>query len=596
MIITKELKIKVSKKNIKHFILKGYKCNLKDIIEIKAEDLNHGSHTKIQVKCDICGNEKELSFQKYIKNIKNHNFYACSSKCAQEKVKKTNIKNFGAEYYSQTDEFIKQSNETDRNKYGCHHTQHIDVKEKQKATNLKLFGVDNYFKSDKYKEDNKKMLESRGVINNFQLEEVKEKSKITCMEKYGVPFYSQCPEFISKMEITNLERYGFANPSQNEKVKEKVKNTMIEKFGVKNVLMLPINHIKSKINKEKNWINAIKNKYSNIIFLEPDNKKEFKILCSKGHEYNISYKLFYLRNITKTELCTICNPIERHISGLEFQLCDFISQNYDNEIIQNTKKIISPLELDIYLPELKLAFEFNGVYWHNESSKENNYHLNKTEMCEAQGIQLIHIYEDDWSYKQDIVKSIILKKLNKTDKISVIETEVKEITDNNIVKEFLDKNHIQGNINTKIRLGLFYNNELVSLMIFSKSRKKISDNEYELLRFCNKLNFNIENAASELFNYFIDKYTPKEIMVYADRSFSQGKLYEELGFKFIEKTKPNYYYIIDGVKHNKFNFRKDILVKEGYNINKTEHEIMIDRKIYRIYDSGNLKYKFTSII
>ena len=83
---------------------------------------------------------------------------------------------------------------------------------------------------------------------------------------------------------------------------------------------------------------------------------------------------------------------------------------------------------------------------------------------------------------------------------------------------------------------------------------------------------------------------PIEITTYADRSISQGKLYETLGFNFIGKTNPNYYYIIDGIRHHRFNYRKDLLVKQGYNINKTEHEIMIDRKIYRIYDSGNLKF------
>ena len=114
--------------------------------------------------------------------------------------------------------------------------------------------------------------------------------------------------------------------------------------------------------------------------------------------------------------------------------------------------------------------------------------------------------------------------------------------------------------------------------------------EYELLRFCNKLNTNVIGGASKLFNYFIKTYQPIEIVTYADRSISQGKLYKTLGFTFIGKTKPNYYYIIGDIRYHRFKFRKDKLIKQGFDSNKTEHEIMIDRKILRIYDSGNLKY------
>ena len=254
--------------------------------------------------------------------------------------------------------------------------------------------------------------------------------------------------------------------------------------------------------------------------------------------------------------------------------------------------------MDVYLPELKIAFEFNGLYWHNELNKENNYHLNKTELCEQNGIQLIHIYEDDWIYKQDIVKSMISNKLGKTsNKIFARKCEIKEISDNNLVRLFLDENHIQGFVGSKIKIGLFFNNELVSIMTFGNRRvvmgkKTTNVDEYELLRFCNKINTNVIGGASKLFKYFIKKYNPSEITTYADRSFSRGKLYEKLGFKFVSKTQPNYCYVIGRKKYYRFNFRKNILINEGFDPNKTEHEIMLERKIYRIYDSGNLKFNF----
>jgi hypothetical protein len=273
---------------------------------------------------------------------------------------------------------------------------------------------------------------------------------------------------------------------------------------------------------------------------------------------------------------------------------DFIEKH--SPIIQNSKKIINPYELDIYIPELNVAFEFNGLWWHNELYKEKNYHLNKTEECEKNGIQLVQIWEDDWIRKQEVVKSMILNKLNKTpNKIYARKTELREVTSGKLVREFLDKNHIQGFIGSKIKLGLYYNNELVSLMAFGSRRvamgkRTTNVGEYELLRFCNTINTNVLGAASKLFKYFVEKYKPDEITTYADRTFSQGKLYRTLGFNYIGKTEPNYFYIIDGIRKHRFNFRKDVLIKNGFDGSKTEHQIMLDRNIYRIFDSGNLKF------
>ena len=368
------------------------------------------------------------------------------------------------------------------------------------------------------------------------------------------------------MKKTNFYRLGVNYPSQNKFVRDKFYKTIIDK----NLL-----------------------KYENLINLDYINKKlTFKCDFYEDHNFDISIDLFQNRKRTGIKLCTICNTKFTSMSEKYF-LELFINEK---NILSNIRNIIKPLELDIYIPELKLAFEFNGLYWHSEVNKENDYHLNKTELCEQQGIQLIHIWEDDWLYNQDIIKSMISNKLGKTpNKIFARKTIIKEISDNKLVREFLDKNHIQGFVGSKVKIGLFYENELVSLMTFGNRRlamgkKSTNAGEYELLRFCNKLNTNVIGGASKLFKYFIKDYSPKEITTYADRSISKGQLYNTLGFTFDGKTDPNYYYIIDGIRHHRFNFRKDKLVKEGFDANKTEHDIMLERKIYRIYDSGNLKF------
>lgn len=174
---------------------------------------------------------------------------------------------------------------------------------------------------------------------------------------------------------------------------------------------------------------------------------------------------------------------------------------------------------------------------------------------------------------------------------------VKDITDNSIVKKFLNENHIQGFVGSKVKIGLFYNDTLVSLMTFGKKRKIMnsksnSDDEFELLRFCNKKNHLIIGGASKLFKYFINNYLFSEIITYADLRYSNGNLYKKLNMDFIHQSPPNYFYVVSKQRKNRFNFRKDILIKEGFESSKSEHEIMLDRKIPRIYDCGALKFAY----
>ena len=168
--------------------------------------------------------------------------------------------------------------------------------------------------------------------------------------------------------------------------------------------------------------------------------------------------------------------------------------------------------------------------------------------------------------------------------------------DKKTTKEFLEKNHIQGNTVFKYSYGLYYNDELVSLMTFGKLRKNLGNTSkedcYELIRFCNKLNFDVVGGVSKLLKYFIKLHSPKKIVSYADRRWSIGNMYEKVGFTFKHNSQPNYFYIIGNKRKNRFAFRKNILVKE-YNCpeNVTERDFCISQKWYRIYDCGNKVYE-----
>jgi hypothetical protein len=275
-------------------------------------------------------------------------------------------------------------------------------------------------------------------------------------------------------------------------------------------------------------------------------------------------------------------------------LLNFIKENYTGEVITNTKSVIYPLELDIYLPELKLSFEFNGLYWHSEEYKEKNYHLNKKIECLKKDIQLFHIWEDDWDNKKSILKSMVLNKLGKSNKIFARKCKIKVLEDNKLVREFLDNNHIQGFVGSKVKLGLYHNNELVSLMTFGSLRKNMNSKSkeglYELLRFCNKLDVMVIGGASRLFKFFIENYKPVEVISYSDYSRSVGNLYTKLGFSFDKLSDIGYYWFFDSKREYRFNFRKDILVKEGYDSNKTEVVIMHERGYRRIFDCGMQKW------
>ena len=172
---------------------------------------------------------------------------------------------------------------------------------------------------------------------------------------------------------------------------------------------------------------------------------------------------------------------------------------------------------------------------------------------------------------------------------------VKEISINE-AKEFTNANHIQGYVQSKINIGLFNEEKLVSVMTFGNLRinlgRKSEDCSYEMLRYSTIIGNTVIGGASKMFNYFLKTYNPRRIISYSDNRFFSGVLYEKLGFTYIHNSPPNYFYIIDGHRENRFKYRKSELIKKGFDANKTEHQIMLDRKIFRIYDCGCKVWEF----
>ena len=303
--------------------------------------------------------------------------------------------------------------------------------------------------------------------------------------------------------------------------------------------------------------------------------------------------------------CRKCFPQSK--SSIHVEVVNYIKSIFSEEIIENNKNILNNYELDLYLPSKKLAIELNGNYWHSElgGKRYKTYHLNKTNKCEKQEIKLIHIFEDEWIYKQEIIKNKLnhLLNINTIENIYARKCEIKEISsdESNL---FLELYHIQGKDNSSIRLGLFYKEKLVSVMTFGKLRlalgyKSSKDGEYEMYRFCVG-NKNVIGAGGKLLSYFIKSYKPSKIISYADRRWTSNNnaFYNKIGFIQKSITSPNYWYVnVKNYMHriHRFNFRKQVLSKilEIFDPNLTEWENMQINEYDRIWDCGNLKYEWT---
>lgn len=453
---------------------------------------------------------------------------------------------------------------------------------KLRDTNFKKYGSETYLTSKEGVEKIRKFMDS----DAFKISRVK-KIKKTCIERYGVSNVFANEKVKEKIKETLLEKYGVSNPMKKENIVNKAKIAMAKSdaFKIDRLKKMKETYI------HKNMERLIRKLPINYKIIKYD-KEAHTLQCPTGHIFDIQEQMITIRLNMNVEICNVCNPYETYQESQK-ELYDFIKNNYDKKILVNARSIIKEYELDIYLPDVNLAFEFNGIYWHSELHIGNNYHFNKTKKCEESGIHLIHIYEDDWNYKQEIIKSRILNLLGKTRiKISARKTIIKEIV-YSACEIFLTENHIQGNTISKVRLGLFYKNELVSVMTFGKSR---FEDGIELIRFCNKLNTSVVGGANKLFTYYKNKYSPCKIISYADRSWTTRlniTLYDVLGFEFEKETAPNYYYVVKSEKKSRFGFRKSNLIKQGFDEDKSEADIMSERKIYRIYDSGSFKYTWS---
>jgi hypothetical protein len=427
--------------------------------------------------------------------------------------------------------------------------------------------------------------------------DVKEQKIKSNLKKYGVKNPYQSEEIKQKIKETNIERHGVENPMHSSKIKSKMINNSIQRAGVPWSLSRGGSSHQTRL---QNLEREFKEKYKNLEIVEYSTEKfgECKLVDPNcGHVFNINKWQLYQRKSQDLKMCTVCNPIgsfnETYWQG---ELRDILNQ-FNITFIETDRSILGNLELDFYFPEQNLAIELDGLYWHSIEFRNSKYHLNKTERCAETGITLIHVFEDEWIYKKEIVISRILNQLGLSQRREFArKCKVKEISAN-VAKEFIEKNHIQGQVPASIRLGLYKDEELVSVMTFGNLRKSLGSNakagHYEMYRFCNKLNTSVAGGAGKLLNYFIDKYSPKEIISYADRRWSNGGLYKKLGFTQAKTSPPNFWYVKGDVREHRFNYTQKKLIKLVGEELPLE-TMLLQLNLIRIYDCGSFKFRLTT--
>jgi hypothetical protein len=576
-------------------------------IVLDVKDLTPGSSIEIEIMCDICGVKFTTSnkvYKRYNNILPINDPY---QKCKKCKAKNTCLERYGVDNPNKSNEIREKTKLTCLERYGAESPLKSDeVQDKIKKTNLERWGVEhpsnNKVVKNKISESNKKNWKINGIeildkIKKTNLErwgveiisksdKIQDKIKKTNLERWGFEHVFSSKEVQDKIKKTNLERWGFEHNSKSFEIKEKKKKTFQEKWGVNSYSQTEDFKNKKRINDIEN-AKKIYEKYNcKIIDYKDHIYKVESLKC--GHIFETSTSLFYQRTSKNYECCTICLPVSKMDSIGENMIYDFLV-NKGIKVIKNNRNIIPPREIDLYLPDYKIGIEFNGLYWHSELFKDNKYHFNKNLECISKGIKMINIWEDEWIYKRDIVESILLNIVGLIDNKIGARSCTISLVNNKVSRDFYNSNHIQGYVSSKYNIGLFYKNELVSLMSFT-SRSINGKEEFELTRFCNKKFYIINGSASKLFRYFIENFKIDKIHTYSDNSIFTGNVYNKLGFKEMEKSTINYCWFKGDRRYHRFNFNKKKLVSEGYDSSKTEVQIMNERGFYRIFGSGHKKW------
>ena len=280
-----------------------------------------------------------------------------------------------------------------------------------------------------------------------------------------------------------------------------------------------------------------------------------------------------------------------HASKGQLEIENYIRQLTDSQILFNDRTIIAPLELDIIVPEYKLAIEYHGLYWHSfdhtESTVERNKHVVKANRSLDAGYRLIQIYESEFIQRRSIIESVLRHAVGVSKKIMARRCTV-TIMESEDRRDFFNTNHIQGDRCASIAMGLVNNGRIVAAISFIHHRQY----DYEIARFANLCGCVVVGGLAKLFSAFTRNYSPKTILTYSDRRFFNGAGYQKLGFRLLGTTGPGYCYIKGSKIFSRQSFQKHKLAQRlaSFDPRLTEAENMFANKYRRIWDAGHYRF------
>lgn len=500
---------------------------------------------------------------------------------------------------------VKKQKETLSKKLGYEVTStfHLPgVQEKAQATSLKRYGIKFGVCSKQSVEKRKKTcLEKYGAETPLQNKEIKQKTYDSNVKNHNGVYHLQTPEvakkcaeghrteeyrekarklFDAKLKHKEfVDKYGVCNPFQLDFVKEKSKETTMLKFGVENIA-----RNKEALQKRSN--SRMLNEAVNVDdltkeYLTDHFVKDDKFQLKEASDY-FNVTLFAM-DLFKQQLNIVVQNEEKKNNILETEFFNFISSLTDKEIVRNTRDVIPPLELDIYIPTMNLAFEFNGDYWHSENfGRSKFYHIEKTKQCEKKGIRLIHVWEHEWLKNNEKIKIFIKSLFVKREKIRASKCVIKNLSTKEFDK-FADKYHLLGATSTiAVRLGLFYDDTLVSAIGLSFDSK----HEFWNLKRYIVGEYQVMGGFEKLFKHFIEKYDPNKIITFVELSKFKGDVNIKNGFVLDKELDPDFFWVINDVRVDKWTSWRQFKESDE---NTAEYQKKMKTFALKCFDAGKLK-------
>ena len=412
----------------------------------------------------------------------------------------------------------------------------------------------------------------------------------TNTERYGVAHALQSDKIRKKFQQTCIDRFGATNPTKNKNIAAKAQATILKRYGAFGSASPEL--CRRAVLSRRN-ARLKQSSIPNQVGYTDDG--QWIIKCTKDvpctgcdGTFSIHSTNYFDRTKLNLELCTKINPIDpKKIKNTRIE--KFVQNILDQHNIPyqtNVRNIISPKEVDIFIPSHNIAIECNGVYWH--SMKPQKYHLEKFEACESVGTQLLTIWEDWVTNKPEQTKSLILSKLGiYKRRIGASRCKIKEIPSKQ-AQQFFEQNHIQGRCKSIVRVGLYYKDELVGVMAFNKRSSWAKEDCWELIRFCTLCHTQVIGGADRLLKYFISHIKPVKIVSFSSNDISTGALYKRLNFQRFSRSLAYWYIGQDDLRrYHRTSFCKTRLATMGFDTStQTEREIMEQLPYWRIYDSG----------